>query len=54
MHQGEALARVRLALLPEQGLSLDTPMTCDECKDNESCQFAFDMYNTDGDCLDSK
>ena len=30
------------------------PFTCDTCKDNDNCEFAFDAYNTDGDCLASK
>lgn len=25
--------------------------TCDECKNPEDCVWAFDSYNTDGDCL---
>lgn len=25
--------------------------TCDHCADNNNCEFAFDPYNTDGDCL---
>lgn len=28
--------------------------TCDECKNPEDCEWAFDAYNTDGDCLDMK
>lgn len=28
--------------------------TCDECGDNEFCPFAFDAYNTSGDCLAEK
>lgn len=26
-------------------------ITCDKCSDNNSCQFAYDAFNTDGDCL---
>ena len=26
-------------------------MTCDTCPDNDTCEFAFDAYNTDGDCI---
>lgn len=26
-------------------------MTCDTCQDNDTCEFAFDAYNTDGDCI---
>ena len=25
--------------------------TCVKCEDNEKCEFAFDLYNMDGDCL---
>ena len=25
--------------------------TCFNCKDNDSCEFAWDGYNTEGDCL---
>ena len=24
---------------------------CDNCPDNKKCEFAFDPYNTPGDCL---
>ena len=26
-------------------------MTCDTCPDNDTCEFAFDCYNTDDDCI---
>lgn len=25
--------------------------TCNECPDKDMCEFAWDLYNTDGDCL---
>lgn len=28
--------------------------TCVQCKDNEICQFRWDDYNTNGDCLMAK
>jgi len=28
--------------------------TCIHCGFNEGCRYAFDPYNTDGDCLDTK
>ena len=28
--------------------------TCWTCPDKEDCEFAFDPYNTDGDCLMDK
>ena len=33
----------------------DLPIcTCDDCEDNKECKYAWDMYNTDGDCLAGK
>lgn len=29
----------------------DTVFTCDDCPSNGGCEYAFDGYNTDGDCL---
>lgn len=29
-------------------------MTCDGCRSNDTCKYAFDHYNTDGDCLAAK
>lgn len=29
-------------------------ITCDGCSDPANCLFAFDPYNTDGDCLGEK
>ena len=29
----------------------DKVSTCDTCGDNKTCEFAFDGYNTNGDCL---
>jgi len=26
-------------------------ITCDKCPERETCEFAYDTYNTDGDCL---
>ena len=26
-------------------------LTCHTCLSNKTCEFAFDPYNTDGDCL---
>lgn len=28
--------------------------TCDDCPAKNTCDFAFDLYNTDGDCLAEK
>ena len=29
----------------------DKVSTCSSCEDNKTCEFAFDGYNTNGDCL---
>jgi MoaA/NifB/PqqE/SkfB family radical SAM enzyme len=29
-------------------------ITCDRCKSNDVCEWAYDAYNTDGDCLACK
>ena len=31
-----------------------TKITCDTCESRTSCPSAYDMYNTDGDCLEDK
>ncbi len=28
-----------------------TRITCDDCPSKNSCHWAYDAYNTDGDCL---
>ena len=28
--------------------------TCDLCLDRDNCEFSYDAYNTDGDCLKEK
>jgi len=33
---------------------VDAFYTCNNCKDKHICRFAFDEYNTDGDCLADK
>ena len=29
-------------------------ITCETCTDRDSCVYAYDPYNTDGDCLAEK
>jgi len=29
-------------------------LTCYDCPNYETCDYADDLYNTDGDCLDEK
>lgn len=48
--QAEAKVRanaVRRALQMEE----NREVTCENCAHNANCEFAFDPYNTDGDCL---
>jgi hypothetical protein len=26
-------------------------ITCEDCSHNDTCHYAWDLYNTDGDCL---
>jgi len=37
----------------KRGIDVDS-LTCIDCEGNEDCEFAFDPYNTDGDCLRMK
>lgn len=39
--------------LKDNGLTR-TEMTCKDCEDNNTCPFAWDAYNTYGDCLMEK
>ncbi len=39
----------RVALADDPG-----EFTCRACSENASCDYAFDLYNTNGDCLASK
>lgn len=45
--------RRALEVIQESGW-VDVTITCEQCARNEGCKFAFDWYNIDGDCLDSK
>jgi hypothetical protein len=49
----EETATLRTRLVQEYGLG-DMPFTCDQCPARNTCDFAFDLYNTDGDCLAEK
>lgn len=37
--------------LKQAGVTHHVEITCQECPENSSCEYAFDGYNTDGDCL---
>jgi NAD-dependent dihydropyrimidine dehydrogenase PreA subunit len=50
----EELDILRAAHLNGEGIDPDTKFTCDDCASRCDCAFAFDLYNTDGDCLASK
>lgn len=41
---------------PQYVIPPKTPptITCQGCPHNDDCTFAWDLYNTDGDCLDEK
>ena len=41
--------RLHRAVLPE-GFH-EREFTCAKCKQVDTCEFAFDPYNTNGDCL---
>lgn len=30
---------------------IEDGMTCDNCRDNDTCKMAYDGYNMDGDCI---
>jgi len=32
-------------------MPLEEDFTCHECLDKDVCQYSFDLYNTNGDCL---
>lgn len=53
-HEAAAKAgRVRLDLgaIIGPGHSAEKVVTCETCPVNDGCEFAWDLYNTDGDCL---
>jgi hypothetical protein len=54
----EERGRARLAMLrhhtPPDKLDEWVEFTCDSCPHARCCKLAFDLYNTDGDCLAEK
>jgi hypothetical protein len=48
---GEELSAIRAQVVQEWG---ERSFTCDRCQARHTCEFAFDLYNTDGDCLAEK
>jgi hypothetical protein len=40
--------------IAKKGEPLSEVITCDKCPNKHTCVSAFDIYNTDGDCLEDK
>jgi len=38
----------------KSGQKLEDIITCDKCTDKNTCPSVYDIYNTDGDCLEGK
>ncbi len=52
---GEELSTLRAEALRRDGPTYGfSSYTCDQCPCAPTCAFAFDAYNTDGDCLMEK
>ena len=47
----EELAKIRAENIAEFDID---KFTCDDCPARYTCEWAFDIYNTDGDCLADK
>lgn len=43
----QASQKTRIAMK----MAVDEVITCETCEDNDKCEYAFDPYNTGGDCL---
>jgi len=49
---GQKIKDQGLLHFKESILSFDSRnYTCDDCEDRNTCEFAYDSYNTNGDCL---
>lgn len=46
-----AAEAVRIALMVFCSPGTEITVTCEQCGDNDVCEYAFDHYNTNGDCL---
>ena len=48
--------RMQLGVILRRSLELNRnrEVTCEHCQFNDNCEYAFDVYNTDGDCLMEK
>jgi hypothetical protein len=38
----------------QQGMCVNAKCTCVGCPENKTCEWAWDPYNMDGDCLGAK
>jgi hypothetical protein len=47
----EELAKIRAVTVADFPIDV---FSCDDCGARKTCEFAFDAYNTDGDCLAEK
>ena len=52
----EQLAKLRQKAVAENAeyLGPNPVFTCDNCRQRNKCEFVFDTYNTNGDCLAEK
>lgn len=46
--------RVKLAVICNRPADPKQVVTCEGCGANDNCEFVWDLYNTDGDCLAEK
>jgi hypothetical protein len=46
-----AETRISLGVILGRSVSPSKVVTCEACEWNDNCEFAWDLYNTDGDCL---
>lgn len=44
-------ARIEIATITKRPYNPDMEVTCEHCRDNDTCEYAWDHYNTQGDCL---
>lgn len=49
----EETAAMRAACIADYGVG-EIEFSCDTCAAKNTCEYAFDQYNTNGDCLAEK
>lgn len=54
LRKRQALRLAKELGLLREGEPEDEVITCSKCNLQSVCRSAFDLYNTDGDCLESK